>query len=195
MKTSQTRLFRSQPSYLIFPTLGYSLYTRPFDVSAGAAAPWSWLLATPWLNFSSWPNKKTQWRFHWKWHLLLKSAGEHWNINFIKNVYTGVCTWSILIMWHITHSTLASGNGAVVPLEAVIDSFFFFFFLFKHITSLCVHLKKNNVVHYRYVFTQPFKQWLCSHNWAQNVSKSSVTTLMDCTDPRLLVMTRRSCLC
>lgn len=75
------------------------------------------------------------------------------------------------------------------------DWLFLLFFLFKHITSLCVHLKKNNVVHYRYVFTQPFKQWLRLHNWAQNVSKSSVTRLMDCTDPRLLVMTHRSCLC
>lgn len=109
-----------QPPYLKFLTLGYSLYMRAWCMCSSLV----WLLDTPLVQFVSRPNKKTQWRFHWKWHLLLKSAGEHWNINFIKNVYSGLCTWSILILWHITHSTLVSGNGAVVSLEAVIDSSF-----------------------------------------------------------------------
>lgn len=88
----------------MFPTPGYSLYPRPFDVSAGATLPR--LLDTPRSNLSHGFNVKAQWRFHWKWHLLLKCAGGRWNINFIKYVYSGLCTWSILIM--LAHRSLDS---------------------------------------------------------------------------------------
>lgn len=103
----------------MFPTSGYSLYLRPSDVSAGATAPR--LLDTPGCNLSHGPNVKTQWRFHWKWHLLLKCAGERWNINFINYVYSGLCTWSILIMWHIAHSTRECSRGSCAT-EGKVDS-------------------------------------------------------------------------
>lgn len=106
--------------YLMFPTSGYSLYLRPCDVSAGATAPR--LLDTPCCNLSHGLNVKTQWRFHWKWHLLLKCAGGRWNINFIKYVYSGLCTWSILIMWHIAHSTHECSWGSCAT-EGKTDSF------------------------------------------------------------------------
>ena len=58
MKMSWTHLFLSQLPYLIFLTPGHSLYTRAFDVCAGAAAPWSWWLDTPWFNLSHGPTRK-----------------------------------------------------------------------------------------------------------------------------------------
>lgn len=107
--------------YLMSPTSCWSLYLRPFDVSASATAPR--LLDTPRYNLPHGLNVKTQWRFHWKWHLLLRCAGERWNINFIKYVYSGLCTWSILIMWHIAHSTRECSRGSCVT-EGKIDSCF-----------------------------------------------------------------------
>lgn len=109
--------------YLMFPTPGYSLHPRPFDVSTGATTPR--LLDRPRCNLSHGHNvkKNPQWRFNWKWHLLLKCAGGRWNINFIKYAFGGLCTWSILIMWCIAHSAHVSANRAFVPRKVVIDSF------------------------------------------------------------------------
>lgn len=56
--------------------------------------------------------------------LLWNSARVHCNINFIKYLYSGLCTRSILILWRISHSSLVGGNRAVLPQEAVINASF-----------------------------------------------------------------------
>lgn len=129
---------------------GYSLHPIPFDVSSGATVPR--LLDRRRCNLSHGLNVKTQWRFNWKWHLLLKCAGGRWNINFIKYAYGGLCTWSILIMWCIAHSAHVSANRAVVPLKVVTDYFCLSRSLHIHLNSTlstlerCVYMTYQAVV-------------------------------------------------
>lgn len=97
----------------------------------------------------------------------------HWNINFIKNVYSGLCTWSILILWHITHSTLSSGNGAVVPQEAVTDSSFCLSRSFRVHSNKRISSIRGTCLH------NLFKKSVCFHKCVHsNVPKFSVIMLM-----------------